>query len=279
MKNRNYCFTYMVDKLENGKMLKKGFDTKVKYLIFQKEKCPTTGKEHLQGYIELLKPMRFNAVKGMFFSNSVHLEKRMGTRDQAIEYCSKEESRIEGPFEWGEKGKTQGHRTDLDIATEALKNGKSIEEVALECPGTFVKFHRGLRELRNVITNNKKDRDINVTVLWGKTGTGKTRKAMDGDRDNIYKIDLINDTIWFDGYDGQTTLVIDEFYGQCKPSLLLKLLDRYPIRLPVKGASVMANWNKVFITSNKPPKEWYSNISDEVYKALERRITEVIEMK
>lgn len=57
-----------------------------KYIIGE-ETCPTTGKQHLQGYIEsatYIRPME------KFKEKDVHWEKRKGTREQNIKYCSKE---------------------------------------------------------------------------------------------------------------------------------------------------------------------------------------------
>lgn len=60
---------------------------KIKYII-GREICPTTSREHLQGYIEcpgLIRPLeKFKNMPG------VHWEKRIGTREQNIEYCAKE---------------------------------------------------------------------------------------------------------------------------------------------------------------------------------------------
>jgi len=279
MKNRNYCFTVFKDKLVDGKITSKGFEQKIKYLVFQEEKAPSTDRLHYQGYLELNTPMRMNAVKQLFTTPSVHLEKRQGSREQAIAYCKKGVTRIAGPWEWGDVDNSQGHRTDLDEVANLIKQNKNLNDIVQQCPVAYIKYNRGIREAMNILNKDNKDRDIVTTVLWGPTGCGKTRKAMEGNRDDIFKIDLIGDTFWFDGYEGQKTLVIDEFYGQCKPSLLLKLLDRYPLRVPIKGSSVQAKWTKVYITSNRKPEDWYPTISDEVQKAVLRRLTKIVKME
>ena len=45
----------------------------------------------------------------------------------------------------------QGKRTDLESACALIKNGASLTSVAEEHPTTFVKFSRGLRELKLVL--------------------------------------------------------------------------------------------------------------------------------
>jgi len=76
---------------------------------------------------------------------------------------------------------------------------------------------------------------------------------------------------WFDGYVGQDDVIFEEFRGDIKFGQLLMLLDRYKMQVPVKGGFV--NWcpKRIFITSPKPPQEWYMNIEDK--RQLYRRIT------
>lgn len=87
MTSRAYCFTsfkYLSfvkdfnDSFEQNK-------SKIRYVIAQHEKCPETGRDHIQGYIELHEPMRMNAVKKLLCDEAAHLETRKGTRDQVNE--------------------------------------------------------------------------------------------------------------------------------------------------------------------------------------------------
>lgn len=80
--NRNYCFTAWQLPVWNPEVMK--------YMIYGKEICPTTGRLHYQGYVELKSPSRVVACKKYFKDNTIHLEKRKGTRDQAITYCKKD---------------------------------------------------------------------------------------------------------------------------------------------------------------------------------------------
>jgi len=54
---------------------------------------------------------------------------------------------------------------------------------------------------------------------------------------------------------------------------MLQLLDRYPLRVEVKGSSVPFVSRRIIITSNASPDEWYPNIRDRT--PLMRRITSV----
>lgn len=110
-------------------------------------------------------------------------------------------------------------------------------------------------------------------VYWGRTGAGKTRSVYD----NLPSLDSLfvyAGSGWFDGYDGQPIVLFDDFGGhEFKISYLLKLLDRYPIRVPVKGGFVHWAPQEIYITSNIDPHNWYSNANPEHVRALLRRIT------
>jgi len=79
--------------------------------------------------------------------------------------------------------------------------------------------------------------------------------------------------LWFDGYDGQDVVIFDDFYGGLPLPYMLRLLDGYPMRLPIKGGHTYAKWTKVYLTSNVPPTEWYQDPDG----AFARRIHEVVE--
>lgn len=91
----------------------------VRRAVVQREKCPETGRLHYQGFLELVSPMRFNAIKGILRCDSAHLEKRKGTPQQAWDYCTKEDTREDGPWEYGE-GRPKGQGTRQANPEETL---------------------------------------------------------------------------------------------------------------------------------------------------------------
>ena len=83
---------------------------------------------------------------------------------------------------------------------------------------------------------------------------------------------------WWDGYDGDEILLIDDFYGQIKVARMLHLMRGYQCRLPIKGGFTYAMWQKVYITSNTHPNMWYNGwekIPNEVKDAFFARITTI----
>lgn len=104
-------------------------DPNFKYMVYQVEKAPETGALHVQGYIELKRQTDFTTVKSMFPCD-VHLERRLGTRAQAIAYCKKMETRYADPIEFGKNDVgNQGAREDLEGARQIILRCNTWEEV------------------------------------------------------------------------------------------------------------------------------------------------------
>lgn len=68
----------------------------IHYLVAQTEVAPGTGTPHIQGYLELKRRLSWNQIKTLLGNRTTHLEKRLGTQDQAITYCLKEDTRAQG---------------------------------------------------------------------------------------------------------------------------------------------------------------------------------------
>lgn len=97
--------------------------------------------------------------------------------------------------------------------------------------------------------------------------------------DSIYITQFIKgQPVWFEGYDPiqHTTVLIDDFFSDAPYRWLLRLLDRYPMWVPVKGGAVQFTPKVVYITSNSPLAELYPNITQHRY-ALYRRFSSIIE--
>lgn len=280
MKNRNYIFTYFpgieknfFDNIIDGIGI---LPQTIAFLTFQYEKCPETRKTHIQGYLELTKPCRINVIKKLLQCEKIHLEYRKGSQEQAIDYSNKTETRIKGPFTFGTCVK-QGKRNDLSC----LKNLKTqrLSDFIIENPEIAIKYPQGIKLIKNahdIKMGQSQMRDIKCTAIIGKPGSGKTRYIYDNyDIENIYKLNTnSNGTLWFDGYENQTILLIDDFKGWIKYTELLTILDRYPYRCQIKGGFTYANWDKVFITSNYAIDDWYDASFN--IEAIKRRIHNLI---
>ena len=72
------------------------------YMVFQEEQAPDTGRKHIQGYVQLVTQKRMKALKTLMNSDSAHLSIAKGTAKQNKVYCTKEDTRVSGPWEYGE---------------------------------------------------------------------------------------------------------------------------------------------------------------------------------
>jgi len=109
-----------------------------------------------------------------------------------------------------------------------------------------------------------------VKVFWGPTGTGKTRRAWElGGLDAYPKIPS---TKFWDGYQGQKSVIIDEFRGDIGISNLLRWFDRYPVLVEIKGSSTVLCAELIIVTSNVDPREWYPTLDQLTIQALMRRL-------
>jgi len=243
----------------------------VTYCVFGRE-VGENGTRHLQGYLELSSRLRINQVKNLLGTQRVHLEMRRGTATQASEYCKKD-----GDFEeFGELSQNgQGHRSDLDLLQQSLIQGQSLSYISQEHFSSFIKYQRGIQAFRN-IHDLKRTWICSVIVYWGRTGTGKTHSVIDNLHD-INDIYIHPGGQWFDGYDGHKIVLFDDYGGsEFKLTYLLKLLDKYPMRVPIKGGFVSWVPHEIYITSNKEPSTWYQNAYQEHINAMFRRITNIV---
>lgn len=273
-KCRNICFTIH----ENPREWYAHFKTIdmpdwCKYLVFQVEVAPETKREHIQGYVELTGPRTWKSIKGLLGRDSAHLEARRGSAKQASDYCKKDDTRVPDlPFvERGELSE-QGRRTDLEAAARLVMERKEegIMDLAQEAPALLVRNFRGLQQLNAIVNAPMRRICPTIFFLHGPPGCGKSMWAHNA-YPNAY---VCEDTQqgWFDGYFGQTTVIFDEFTGNIPLHLLLKILDYWPLRVPIKGGFVPMRAHTFVFTSNQPPEGLYQSATQ--YAAWMRRISE-----
>lgn len=102
---RSFCFTIF------GEWDKSPLESDdFKCAVVQQEKCPETGKLHYQGFGMLQTPKRVTAIKKLLCCESAHIEKTKGTPQQAWDYCTKEDTRVDGPWEFGPRPAGRGAR-------------------------------------------------------------------------------------------------------------------------------------------------------------------------
>ncbi len=118
-----------------------------------------------------------------------------------------------------------------------------------------------------------------VRVFWGPTGSGKSRTAgveaaeCGSGPDDIYWHP--GGSKWWPGYDGHGVAIIDDFRPRdWKFNYLLRLLDRNPLQVEIKGGYRQFRSRFIFITCPAHPDAWYLEEGEDVVQLL-RRITEI----
>lgn len=234
---------------------------RVTYASWQKE-SGENGVPHYQGYLELSAPSSLEQMKEIL--QKAHWEPRQGSQQQAITYCTKSETRIDGPWEYGTP-KCQGTRNDLKEIKDKIANGATERKILEEHYNSWVRYNKAFKEHIRIV-QPKRNWKTEVYVAIGEPGTGKSHWANEQGTETYFK----QRSNWWDGYEGQDTVVIDDFYAWLPFDLLLRLCDKWPLLVETKGGQVNFTAKRIIFTSNTEPSEWYTNIKN--FSAFERRV-------
>lgn len=228
------------------------------------------GTLHIQGYVAFHKRHRLSQLKKWL--PSAHWEPAKGSPGQNLEYCTKDHSYCQhGDL----PEKTQGKRNDLELLHDTLKTGAGLRTVLDDHFASFIRYERSIRSAIALYAP-KRSWEMEIIILWGASGTGKTRKAYADYPESYWK----DNSPWWDHYEGQETVIWDEFSGSSAPlNLFLRLTDRYPMSVPYKGGYANFTSKRIIFTSNIDPDDWYQFRNNELKIAFQRRITERIEYK
>jgi hypothetical protein len=285
-RSRAWCFTANIGETEIGEDASRKAKERVdcetcRYICFQLEIAPSTGQRHYQGYVHFGKnPVRFDPAKDYIagiFGVAPHIESAKGSAKQNRDYCSKaDKGGVAGTFvEFGDFPRA-GERSDLGLVANAVLAGKDLSEIANEYPSQFIKYHGGIKSFQHLVRSKPRDARVVPTVYWyfGPTGVGKSRKAFELFPEAYIKMN----NQWWDGYIGQSVVIIDDY----RPSLctfqeFLRILDRYPMRVQVKGSSCELSATTFVITTTSRPEIMWAGRTSEALNQLLRRISNIVE--
>jgi len=286
----------LVDKTKRSKK-----PVHIKHATWQFEKCPETGSMHAHIALVLSEARKFTLLRTAMID--AWMCTRHGFRviynlDGAVKYCSKTETRVAGPFVYGAAHVAkQGKRNDIDDAADLIaelsKQGKSnreiMEELAEQMPRVVVKFPNGIKEL--IACRNKQPGfpDLEEIILYvGSTGSGKSHRADALSPGSTYKsMYKKNSNLYFDGYNGQETLLFEEFAGGITFTDFKGMMDRKPnflggsARLQLTGSAAASNMDfrskRIALTSNTLPTQWYSTeVTKGDWSVIARRFSKIV---
>lgn len=116
------------------------------YVVYQKEQGKgdgdTPGTVHYQGYVELEKVQRLSYLKKL--NPRAHWDRRNGTQAEAVNYVTKNDTRIDGPWTLGCTLKKQGTRTDLTSLCDAMDGAASMREIRKSNREDYVRYRSNM---------------------------------------------------------------------------------------------------------------------------------------
>lgn len=252
-------------------------NTKIRFIAYGLETCPTTGRQHHQGWIVFKNQIATSTKSlgniGKILGNA-HVEPMWGTLKQNAVYCSKESDLCK----FGDEPK-QGDRNDLKEVMRRIRDRETTaDEILIDDPGYYHMYGRTLERAEDVVMRKRFRTEMTKGIwLYGNTGAGKSHVAFDGfDPENGYVKALTgNEAKWWDGYTGQETVILNEFRGEIGYGELLSLVDKWPVSVPRRNrepAPFLAK--RVIITSALHPQEVWkkrgmSDSMDQLYRRFD----------
>jgi len=280
-RSRGWVYTCWPEKRAEGEMVKDLLehikrDTKIDYAVFGHE-LTEEGRPHLQGYVYFT-----NGVSGKSAQTRLGLshgefwaQQQKGLHIQASDYCQKDENIA---FVHGEIPDPEDRAESAwDYILQMLETGATDSEIMRAYPAHFGRCRSGIAGMRMELLAEKVNtwRDVQVEYIWGPTGTGKTRGILEGVEhpSDVYRVTDYKHP--FDGYRGQSVLLLEEFRSSLPCEQMLVYLDGYYCELPCRYSNKISGWDKIYIVTNIPFSEQYKNVQEnypETFAAFERRI-------
>lgn len=253
------------------------------YCIYQYEIGGKAEHLHIQGYVRFANARTLTGVKRIIDKWSgekgVHLEIAKGNALENKEYCTKSDTKVIEHVEFG-LCPVGDDKPDMTLAWQIFyeAGGKVTKKLVEEYLTYATMYSKKWKEMYEELKYEDWNQRVlfeppEVIVLWGATGTGKTRRALD---DGAMKIQA--NLRWpFNEYRGQKVVVFDDYRGEFGIGYFLQLIDGHPMTVPLMYVGNKP-WipNKIYITSNKHPKDWYPKLDAESYNAMTRRFSEVV---
>lgn len=264
-KTKNWCFTlnnYTDQDLDDIA------SWEVRYIKYGKEKCPTTGTPHLQGFVVMACDCRLSKMRKI--CPRAHWEPMKGRLEHNDAYCEKEGDWTERgtkPMSQKRKGEVESERWDL--ALNAAKEGR-FEEIPSDIR---IKYERNLDYIRKKYQDKVPclEGELQHEWIWGASGAGKSTKAFAENPDAYLK----SANKWWDGYVDQETVICDDIDPSHKVlAHHIKLWGQHqPFPAETKGSTICIRPKKIVITSQYRIDEVFESEKDR--EAMHRRFTEI----
>ena len=229
------------------------------YVAGQLEKGES-GNLHIQFYVNVKKPCRVSAL--LKLDPKMHAEK-VKYEKGAQRYVLKEETRVEGPWEFGKRPIKLSEKTDWHQVWKLASEG-NIDKIP--SPIKVIHYNKLKAIAKDHIKPEDKDH-LRGIWIYGPAGSGKSRWVREHCKDLYDK----NCNKWWDGYLKQKYVVIDDWMPEheCLAYHLKKWADRYACTLETKGGAIAANYDWLIITSQYTIEECFKDPA--TVEAINRR--------
>lgn len=238
-----------------------------KYHVIGKE-VGESGTPHLQGFLISAKALRLSAMKKL--NGRAHWEAARGTSEQAADYCKKDKDFIEV----GSLPKTAaeaGGQAEKDRWEEARKRAREGDYDAIPAD-IYIRYKRALHDIHKDAMPKPPDAEGTTGVwIWGRAGVGKSRMARHRYPDAYPKMQ----NKWWDGYQGEAHVILDDFDSKELAHLLKIWADRYAFVAETKGGAICIRPQTIVVTSNYPIDDVKFAFDLDTIEALTRRFTVV----
>ncbi len=187
----------------------------------------------------------------------------------ADDYCNKEETRQEGPWTFGIKPARKNLKGDtarrnkelLEIGTvEAVKQGYIRVEDA-------PKLEKALQLLKLLSQSAYTHHTVRGEWHWGVPGAGKSHTVRTKYPDAYIK----EQNKWFDGYQGEKVIIMDDVDTDCLSHHMKIWADKYSCKGEAKGYTVKLQHEKLIVTSNYSISELFKDKGPVLIEAIQRR--------
>ncbi len=271
-RTRSFCMT-IFDYEQKINFVQDFFEAKTEYGCYGKE-LTKSGKEHLQCFYYLKNAKTVSAMLKFFKKTCLegaHLEFCKGSLLENRLYCVKE---LGDFYEFGTPPKP-GERKDLSATRNLLLNTGKMRDIVEQTENL-----QSIRVCEKYLSYHETARDWKPYVTWifGRTGVGKSRVSRRFcDPNDTWVSD--GPLKWWEGYDAHKYVILDDFRGShCTFEYLLRILDRYGMRVECKGGARQLLATHIFVTSDRSPEECY-RVENERIDQLLRRIDSIVNLK
>lgn len=263
-RNHNYCITINNYSEEELAYCRANPPKDVQYIGFELE-TGDNGTPHIQGFVHYTNAVPFNTVKKHF--PRAHIEAMRGSLEHNTKYCSKE-GKLE---QYGNKPKSMKEAAKQSAEERwALAKAGKFQQLPPEQIKTYEYIHskyadkpKSLDKLQNV-------------WLCGPANCGKSSTVRRKWPDYY---DKERDNKWWDGYEGEKVVLIDDVDPRHNKDynlagMLKRWADHYPFNGEVKGGCIKNMRPEMIVVTSQYTIEEVFGYDSKAFDAISRRFWE-----